>query len=255
MVAAVLPEARRLGFTLVPALPRWHRRGAPDRPVPATAPLAASTRAEALPTPTLAPDLAARVVRVDPAQDRTNGFFVALFERQGAIPTGAESPAGAGAGIGVGAGIGAGAGASASASAGAGAGAGAGASAGASSGAGAGAGAVAGAGEATRAQAVLGSAASRVVGPLGEGASTALSARQRKKRERKKQRKLEKQRALTLEQADHGHGGQRGASDGDDGDSDGDSDREVTVGGTAGGGDPTAPAAPAGSNSKRQRTG
>ena len=64
VVAKVLRDAgRAAGFRLIPALPGWHRRG--------------------FATPGLSDKEVACVVRVDPAEDSTNGFFVALFEREG----------------------------------------------------------------------------------------------------------------------------------------------------------------------------
>lgn len=58
VVAAVLPAAAAAGFKLVDPFPAWHRRGLP---VVAGAEL---------------------LVRTDAYQDGTDGFFVAVFERQ-----------------------------------------------------------------------------------------------------------------------------------------------------------------------------
>jgi len=58
VVAAVLVEARRVGFQLVDPFPEWHRRG-----------ISGSV------------DGAERLVRVDPFEDKTDGFFIAVFER------------------------------------------------------------------------------------------------------------------------------------------------------------------------------
>ncbi|CAI5494491.1 unnamed protein product [Closterium sp. Naga37s-1] len=58
VVAAVLPAALSRGFRLAAALPAWPRRGLPSYP------------------------FGHQVVRTDPAIDGTDGFFVALFERQ-----------------------------------------------------------------------------------------------------------------------------------------------------------------------------
>ena len=58
VVAAVLPAAEAAGFSLMHALPQWHRRGA-----------AGSNQ------------WADKVVRVDPCLDGMDGFFVAVFER------------------------------------------------------------------------------------------------------------------------------------------------------------------------------
>lgn len=62
VVAAVLPDAVAAGFALVEPFPgcTWHRRGVPGS-VPG----------------------AELLVRVDPLQDATDGFFVAVLERQG----------------------------------------------------------------------------------------------------------------------------------------------------------------------------
>ena len=69
-------------FRLVKALPGWHRRGWEQAGL-------SKEQADAL-------------VRVDPHADKTNGFFVALFERAraGAPTSGAGAGAGAGAGTG-----------------------------------------------------------------------------------------------------------------------------------------------------------
>ena len=62
VVAAVLPEAERSGFRLVDPFPsRWHRRGLPGTVAGAE-----------------------KLVRVDPIEDGTDGFFLALFERSAA---------------------------------------------------------------------------------------------------------------------------------------------------------------------------
>ena len=58
VVAAVLPAAHRLGFHLVDPFPQWHRRG-----------IAGSVEG------------AEKLVRVDPYEDQTDGFFIAVFER------------------------------------------------------------------------------------------------------------------------------------------------------------------------------
>ena len=58
VVAAVLPEAQKLGFQLVDPFPEWHRRG-----------LIGSVEG------------AEKLVRVDPEADATDGFFIAVFER------------------------------------------------------------------------------------------------------------------------------------------------------------------------------
>lgn len=58
VVAAVLPAAAAAGFKLVDPFPAWHRRG-----------LTVVAGAELL-------------VRTDAYQDGTDGFFVAVFERQ-----------------------------------------------------------------------------------------------------------------------------------------------------------------------------
>jgi hypothetical protein len=61
VVAAVLDAAAALGFQLEDPFPAWHRRGVEG--------LVAG---------------AGRLVRVDPDEDGTDGFFVALFAKQGA---------------------------------------------------------------------------------------------------------------------------------------------------------------------------
>ena len=58
VVAAVLPEAKRLGFSLIDPFPQWHRRGVPG-----------------------SVDGAEMLVRVDPYKDDTDGFFIAVFQR------------------------------------------------------------------------------------------------------------------------------------------------------------------------------
>lgn len=58
VVASVLPEAEQLGFHLVDPFPLWKRRGLPG---------------------TVA--CAEKLVRVDPVEDGTDGFFLAVFER------------------------------------------------------------------------------------------------------------------------------------------------------------------------------
>lgn len=60
VVATVLNDAMAKGFALKPALPAWPRRGIAGR---------------------LSEENATAVVRVDPLDDGTDGFFVALFER------------------------------------------------------------------------------------------------------------------------------------------------------------------------------
>ena len=57
-MAAVLPEACKLGFQLVDPFPEWHRRGFVD-----------------------SVEGAELLVRVDPYEDATDGFFIAVFER------------------------------------------------------------------------------------------------------------------------------------------------------------------------------
>jgi 25S rRNA (cytosine2278-C5)-methyltransferase len=59
VVAAVLPFARELGLELAPALQEWHRRGLHG-----------------------VYPWVDKVVRVHPELDDSDGFFVALFERQ-----------------------------------------------------------------------------------------------------------------------------------------------------------------------------
>lgn len=58
VVAAVSVEAKKVGFRLVDPFPEWHRRGIPG-----------------------SVDGAERLVRVDPFEDKTDGFFIAVFER------------------------------------------------------------------------------------------------------------------------------------------------------------------------------
>jgi putative methyltransferase len=62
VVAAALPGAQALGWTLAPALPGWHRRGLPGRCG-------------------LDDAQAACLLRCDPLHDGCEGFFVALFVR------------------------------------------------------------------------------------------------------------------------------------------------------------------------------
>ena len=73
VVAAVLPEARRLGFELERALPSWRRRGLRGHGL-------SNTDADAL-------------VRADQFEDDCEGFFVALFSRP--TPPGAAKAAAA----------------------------------------------------------------------------------------------------------------------------------------------------------------
>ena len=73
VVAAVLPEARRLGFELERALPAWHRRGLRGHGL-------RDAEADAL-------------LRADQFEDDCEGFFVALFSRP--TPPGAEKAAAA----------------------------------------------------------------------------------------------------------------------------------------------------------------
>lgn len=61
VVAAVLPEAVQAGYCLVAALPTWSRRGVEGA---------------------LSAQEAGKVVRTDPEEDGTDGFFVAVFERE-----------------------------------------------------------------------------------------------------------------------------------------------------------------------------
>jgi hypothetical protein len=85
VVAAVLPSAAEHGFTLVLALPSWPRRGLslpPGRGEGGADGGGGGAGAGAVCAAlSLSPADAEKVVRVDPAVDRTNGFFVALFER------------------------------------------------------------------------------------------------------------------------------------------------------------------------------
>jgi 25S rRNA (cytosine2278-C5)-methyltransferase len=62
VVAGVLEDAQSKGFELITALPAWPRRGEPGWG--------------------LSDDDAAKLVRTDPLEDGTDGFFVALFERK-----------------------------------------------------------------------------------------------------------------------------------------------------------------------------
>lgn len=57
VVAAVLPDAQAAGFSLMHALPQWHRRG-------------------------VGYPWAEKVVRVHPTLDCMDGFFVAVFHKQ-----------------------------------------------------------------------------------------------------------------------------------------------------------------------------
>ena len=57
MVAAVLPEAQKQGFELTDPFPGWRRRGLP---------LVSG---------------AEKLVRTDAAEDGTDGFFVAVFQK------------------------------------------------------------------------------------------------------------------------------------------------------------------------------
>ena len=68
VVARVLPLAHELGFHLASALPAWPRRGLPGLC-----------------------EGAERLLRVDPEQDQTDGFFVALFERLPDQPSAAKA--------------------------------------------------------------------------------------------------------------------------------------------------------------------
>ena len=58
VVAAVLPEAAAQGFALVDPFPGWRRRGLPG-----------------------SVEGAEKLVRVDPVEDATDGFFLAVFQR------------------------------------------------------------------------------------------------------------------------------------------------------------------------------
>lgn len=60
MVASVLPAAAAAGFALVDPFPNWHRRGLHGTV-----------------------EHAEKLVRTDAAEDGTDGFFVAVFARQG----------------------------------------------------------------------------------------------------------------------------------------------------------------------------
>ena len=60
VVASVLEEAKLNGYSLSPAMPQWHRRGTGSK---------------------LATEDLEKVLRVDPLEDGTDGFFVALFTR------------------------------------------------------------------------------------------------------------------------------------------------------------------------------
>jgi putative methyltransferase len=62
VVAGVLEDAQSKGFELITALPTWPRRGRPGWG--------------------LSDEDAAKLVRTDPFEDGTDGFFVALFERK-----------------------------------------------------------------------------------------------------------------------------------------------------------------------------
>ena len=62
VVAGVLEDAKSKGFELIPALPTWPRRGERGWG--------------------LEDEDAAKLVRTDPLEDGTDGFFVALFERK-----------------------------------------------------------------------------------------------------------------------------------------------------------------------------
>ena len=59
VVAAVLPEAQESGFALADPFPEWHRRGLPG-----------------------SVEGAEKLVRVDPMEDGTDGFFLAVFQRE-----------------------------------------------------------------------------------------------------------------------------------------------------------------------------
>lgn len=58
VVAAVLPAAAAAAFRLADPFPAWHRRGLPVL------------------------EGSEKLVRTDPYEDGTDGFFVAVFERQ-----------------------------------------------------------------------------------------------------------------------------------------------------------------------------
>jgi putative methyltransferase len=66
VVASVLEEATALGFRLTRALPSWSRRGLRARGLDA--------------------DDASMMLRTNPVEDDTDGFFVALFQRDKTIP-------------------------------------------------------------------------------------------------------------------------------------------------------------------------
>ena len=70
-MAAVLPEAAARGFRLEAPFPSWPRRGVPGS-VPG----------------------ADKLVRVDPDEDGTDGFFVALFVRAAAAEGAADAAVG-----------------------------------------------------------------------------------------------------------------------------------------------------------------
>ena len=77
-MAAALPDALSLGFDLVDPFPgAWPRRGLPG---------------------SLPGGREARVVRTDPYEDGTDGFFVAVFERQLRPHGGGEEGGGGGGG-------------------------------------------------------------------------------------------------------------------------------------------------------------
>lgn len=92
VVAAVLEEEPN--FRLVHALPQWKRRGQPTAQLPAKKGLGFGQLeiwGIALGTRTRDPSVASRphrmctaakVVRTDPAEDKTIGFFLAVFERR-----------------------------------------------------------------------------------------------------------------------------------------------------------------------------
>ena len=75
VVAAVLEAAAALGFQLEDPFPAWHRRGVAGLV-----------------------EGADRLVRVDPDEDGTDGFFVAVFARQAVGGGGGSSGGGGGAG-------------------------------------------------------------------------------------------------------------------------------------------------------------